>query len=69
MGISRSKRVNIEEIHRRYGEPPPNVSRITVFDKPYPLYYHPPKASFRGFQRIDGDSLLLKVGLPQYTKP
>ncbi len=66
MGISRSKRVSIEEIHRRYGEPPSRISRIIVFDKPYPLYYHPPKASFRGFQRIDGDSLLLKVGLQQF---
>ncbi len=62
MGTSRSGRVRIDEI----GRPPPEVPRITVFEKPYHLYYHPPKASFRGFQRIDGDALLLKIGLPQY---
>jgi hypothetical protein len=66
MGSSRSGRVSIDEIHRRYGHPPPEIASITVFKKPYPLYFHPPKASFRGFQRIDGDSLLLKIGLPQY---
>jgi hypothetical protein len=69
LGTSRSRRIDIDEIHHRYGEPPRNIQQITVFDKPYPLYYHPPKASFRGFQRIDGNSLLLKVNLPQYILP
>ena len=63
------KTSHLDEIHRRYGEPPPGLSGIVVFDRPYPLYYHPPKASFRGFQRIDGNSLLLKVNLPQYIMP
>jgi len=66
MGSSRSGRVSMDEIHRRYGTPSQEIARITVFEKPYPLYFHPPKESFRGFQRIDGDSLLLKIGLPQY---
>jgi hypothetical protein len=66
MGSSRSGRVSIGEVYRQYGTPSQKIARITVFEEPYPLYFHPPKASFRGFQRIDGDSLLLKIGLPQY---
>jgi hypothetical protein len=65
-GASRSGRINIDAIHRTYGKPPKPISGITVFDKPYPLYFHPLKASFRGFRRIDGNALLLKVNLPQY---
>jgi hypothetical protein len=66
MGHSRSRRISLEQIHGRSGQPPQDTARITVFREPYPLYYHPPKAPFRGFRRIDGDALLLKVGRPQY---
>lgn len=68
-GISRSGRISVNDIYEYYGNPPPDLSGLVVFEKPYPLYYHPPQASFRGIQRIDGDSLLLKVGLPKYILP
>lgn len=67
-GLSRSGQMSLEKIYDLYGEPPGDLSRLVVFEKPYPLYFHPPKAAFRGFQRIDGNSLLLKVNLPQYLK-
>lgn len=68
-GSSRSGRITIDEIHQRSGHPSQDISGLVVFEKPYPLYFHPPQASFRGIQRIDGDSLLLKVGLPKYILP
>ncbi len=68
-GISRSGRISLNEIYRRYSKPSSRLSGIVVFDKPYPLYYHPPKPAYRSFQRIDGNSLLLKVNLPQYIMP
>ena len=57
-GVSRSGRINLDGIHTRYDKPPANISGLVVFEQPYPLYYHPPEASFRGFQRIDGDAVL-----------
>ena len=68
-GFTRSGRFTLEDIRDRYGQPPQDFLGLVVFDKPYPIYYHPPEASFRGIQRIDGDSLLLKVGLPKYIMP
>lgn len=68
-GFSRSGRVCLENIFEKSGEPQTDLSGLVIFDKPYPLYYHPPEASFRGIQRLDGDSLLMKVGLTNYIMP
>ena len=68
-GFTRSGRFTLEDIHESYGQPQADLSGLIVFDEPYPIYYHPPEASFRGIQRLDGDSLLLKVGLPRYIVP
>jgi hypothetical protein len=68
-GFSRSGRITVDEIHQKSGHPSQDISGLVVFEEPYPLYFHPPQASFRGIQRIDGDSLLLKVGLPKYILP
>lgn len=68
-GFTRTGRFTLQDIHEYYGQPPQDFSGLVVFEEPYPYYYHPPEASFRGIQRIDGDSLLLKVGLPKYIVP
>jgi hypothetical protein len=68
-GTSRSGRVSLKKIHQRSGEPPSELTGLVVFKEPYPRYYNPPKAASRGFQRIDGNALLLKVNLPQHLSP
>ncbi len=34
---------------------------LVLFDPPYPTYHQRPSASFRGYQRIDGDDLLNQI--------
>lgn len=68
-GFTRTGRFTLQDIHEYYGRPPQDFSGLVVFEEPYPYYCHPLEASFRGIQRIDGDSLLLKVGLPKYIVP
>lgn len=38
-----------------------NPKGLVLFEKPYPIYHRPPRAVFRGFDRVDGDALLAKV--------
>lgn len=69
VGCSRSGRVCLEKILDDYGEPQADLSGLVVFEKTYPLYYHNPQASFKGIQRLDGDALLMKVGLTNHIRP
>lgn len=39
-----------------------DVHGLVLFNEPYPIYHRPPRALFRGFDRVDGDALLAKVG-------
>ncbi|MEW6030084.1 MAG: hypothetical protein ACOYZ8_15965 [Chloroflexota bacterium] len=34
---------------------------LILFKSPYPIYNRPPRALFRGYDRVDGDALLMKV--------
>lgn len=57
-GVSPSGRFDCAKIGDR---PKDRKNGLVVFEQPYPLYCHPPTASFRGLRRLDGDALLLKI--------
>jgi hypothetical protein len=41
----------------------PRSRGLILFEEPYPIYHRPPTALFRGFDRVDGDALLMKISM------
>ena len=39
----------------------PKAGELVLFDEPYPIFQHSPRAAFRGYLHIDGDELLDQI--------
>lgn len=57
-GFSPNGRVCVDCLPKTWSH---DVHGLVLFEKPYPIYHRPPKALFRGFDRVDGDALLARV--------
>jgi hypothetical protein len=44
----------------------PEARGLILFHQPYPIYHRPPVALFRGYDRVDGDALLMKIGVREH---
>lgn len=57
-GASPSNRFAFETFSERLKK---RKSGLVLFEQPYPLYYHPLTAAFRGIRRLSGDALLCSI--------